>query len=66
MREFVFNETMQVGIVVRDLDAAIRCDLPSNASPGWRRVCGRPCATARHSGGPSHDGFHTLGEWLGV
>jgi hypothetical protein len=25
MREFVFNETMQVGIVVRDLDAAIRC-----------------------------------------
>jgi hypothetical protein len=26
MREFVFNETMQVGIVVRDLDAAIRCD----------------------------------------
>jgi hypothetical protein len=26
MHEFVFNETMQVGIVVRDLDAAIRCD----------------------------------------
>jgi len=26
MREFVFNETMQVGIVVRDRDAAIRCD----------------------------------------
>jgi hypothetical protein len=26
MRKSVFNETMQVDIVVRDLDAAIRCD----------------------------------------
>ena len=35
MREFVFNETMQVGIVVRDLDAAIRCDRNIRYGSNW-------------------------------